>query len=106
MTHKTRHAHMHPQPIHGLHHLEKVGLPPQVLVVPVVVAAAVVVVAGAVPVAIGAAAALEVVLVLLHLPQMQMVQIHPDGGDLLPVDGKVQLRKLILVGIGSYYTVH
>jgi hypothetical protein len=46
----------------------------------------------------------EVVLVLLHgeFLQMQMVQIQQlDGGDLLPRDGKVQLRKLILVGIDN-----
>jgi hypothetical protein len=73
---------------------------------------------------------LEVVLVLLHgeLPQLQvvqrqldggdslplvgrvqlrklqMVQRQLDGGDMLPLDGRVQLRKLILVGISSYYT--
>ena len=108
MTHKTLHAHMHPYPIHGVHHLEKVGLTPQVLVVPVAVAVAVV---GALPVALvqailATAVPIEVVLVLLHgVPQMQMVQIQADGGYLVPVDGKVQVRKLILVGIGSSYFV-
>ena len=56
---------------------------------------------GAVPIANGAAA-LEVVPVPLHMvAQMQMVQIQPDGeADPLPADGKVQIRKLILVGLG------
>lgn len=100
----------------GVHHLEKVavGVTPQVLVVPVVVAVLVAVGAQAqVPVALvvqatGAAVVpLEVVLVLLHgFPQTQMVQIQLDGGDLLPLDGKAQLRKLILAGLGSYFIVY
>ena len=97
----------------------KVGvIPQQVLVVPVVVAVVVagavlvvpvLLVVGAVPVAAIGATALKMLLVLHGgFPQMQMVQIQiqPDGGELLPVDGKVQLRKLILVVIGSYFTLH
>lgn len=99
----------------GVHHLEKVavGVVPRVLVVPVVVAVVVVVVGAQVPVALVVQAAgatvvpLEAVPLLLHgeFPQMQM-QIQLDGGGLLPLDGKVQIRKLILVGICSYFTVH
>ena len=98
----------------GVHHLEKVavGVAPQVLVVPVVVAL-VVVVGAQVPVALvvqaaGAAVVPLEAVPLLHgeFPQMQMVQIQLDGEGLLPLDGKVQIRKLILVGICSYFTVH
>ena len=93
---------MHPHPIHGFQHLEIVGPTPQVLVMPVVVA--VLGVVGALPVE-ATVVPVEVVLVLGHgVPQMQMVQIQlHHGGDLLPVDGKVQARKLTLVGIGSPY---
>ena len=73
----------------------------------VVVVAVVVGAVPIVPVNGATAVPIEVVLVLLHgVPQMQMVQIQPDGGELLPVDGKVQVLKPILDGIGSYFTVH
>lgn len=83
--------------------------------VPVTLVEAAVLVAGAqVPVSLVVVAAgvmpvpLEVVLVLLHgeFPQIQMVPIHLDGGDLLPQDGKVQLKKLIVDGMFNYAFHH
>jgi len=82
--------------------------------VPAVLVVVVVVLAGAaqVPVALveaaGAPAPLQVERVLLRgeFPRIQMVQIQLDGGHLLPRDGKVQLRKLIVAGMFSYFTVH
>ena len=97
-------------------HLEKVAVGvAQVLVVPVAVAVMLVGAQPQVPVALvvevageTVAVRLEVVLVLLHgeFPQMQMAQIQPDGGELLRQDGKVQLGKLILVGMFRYFTIH
>ena len=92
---------MHPQLMHGVHLQKAVGLIPQVLVVPMVVAVLVVGAHWQVPIA--RVVPLEVV----HgeFPQVQMGEKQLDGGDILPLDGKVQLRKLILVGISNFTAI-